>query len=117
MLALKGNQGTLSADVELFFAEQKARNFKDTVISRHRTLGRIETRTYTATSDIAWLAKSHPGWKGLKSIVMVESMREIVGGNTEHETSFYSPPSAPMPSGRARRSAATGASRTATTWS
>jgi predicted transposase YbfD/YdcC len=93
VLALKGNQGTLSADVELFFAEQKARSFKDTSISRHRTLekshGRIETRTYTATSDIAWLAKQHPGWKGLKSIVMVESMREIVGGKTEHETRFY----------------------------
>lgn len=93
VLALKGNQGTLSADVGLFFAEQKACNFKDTAISRQRTLekshGRIETRTYTATSDIAWLAKQHPAWKGLKSIVMVESMREIVGGKTEHETRFY----------------------------
>jgi predicted transposase YbfD/YdcC len=93
VLALKGNQGTLSDDVELFFAEQKACNFKDTVISRHRTLekshGRIETRTYTAIGDIDWLTKCHPGWKGLKSIVMVESVREIVGGKTEHETRFY----------------------------
>jgi predicted transposase YbfD/YdcC len=93
VLALKGNQGTLSADVELFFAEQKACNFKDTAVSKHRTLekshGRIETRTYTATGDIAWLTKSHPGWKGLKSIVMVESVREIVGGKTECETRFY----------------------------
>jgi predicted transposase YbfD/YdcC len=93
VLALKGNQGTLSADVELFFAEQKACNFKDTAISRHRTLekshGRIETRTYTAVGDIAWLTKNHPGWKGLKSIAMVESVREIVGGKTEHETRFY----------------------------
>jgi predicted transposase YbfD/YdcC len=93
VLALKGNQGTLSADVELFFAEQKACNFKDTAISRHRTLekshGRIERRTYTAVGDIAWLAKSHPGWKGLKSIVMVESVREIIGGKTECETRFY----------------------------
>jgi predicted transposase YbfD/YdcC len=93
VLALKGNQGTLSADVELFFVEQKACNFKDTAISRHRTLekshGRIETRTYTAVGDIAWLTKSHPGWKGLKSIVMVESVRESVGGKTEHETRFY----------------------------
>jgi len=93
VLALKGNQGTLSADVELLFAEQKACDFKDTAVSKHRTLekshGRIETRTYTATGDIAWLAKSHPGWKGLKSIVMVESEREIVGGKTERETRFY----------------------------
>lgn len=93
VLALKGNQGTLSDDVGLFFAEQKACNFKDAVISRHRTLekshGRIETRIYTVISDIAWLTKSHPGWKGLKSIVMVESVREIVGGKTECETRFY----------------------------
>jgi predicted transposase YbfD/YdcC len=93
VLALKGNQGTLSADVELFFAEQNACTFKDTAISRHRTLeknhGRIETRTYTAVGDITWLTKSHPGWKGLKSIVMVESVREIVGGKTERETRFY----------------------------
>ena len=38
VLALKGNQGTLSDDVELFFTEQKARDFKDTVVSRHETL-------------------------------------------------------------------------------
>jgi predicted transposase YbfD/YdcC len=93
MLALKGNQGTLSADVELFFAEQKACKFKDTSVSRHQTLekshGRIETRTYTAIDDIAWLTARHPGWKSLNSIVMVESVREIVGGKTEHETRFY----------------------------
>jgi predicted transposase YbfD/YdcC len=93
VLALKGNQGTLSDDVELFFAEQKACDFKDTAVSRHRTLekshGRIETRTYTATGDIDWLTKGHPGWKSLKSIVMVESVREIVGGKTERETRFY----------------------------
>ena len=38
VLALKGNQGTLQQDVELFFTEQKARNFEDTTISRHETL-------------------------------------------------------------------------------
>jgi predicted transposase YbfD/YdcC len=51
VLALKGNQGTLRQDVELFAAE-KANGFKDTEVSRHQTVdgdhGRIETRTYTA---------------------------------------------------------------------
>ena len=51
ILALKGNQGTLLDDVELFAAEQKANGFKDTTISRHQTVdgdhGRIETRTAT----------------------------------------------------------------------
>jgi len=92
VLALKGNQGTLQQDVELFFTEQKERKFADTTISRHRTLekshGRIETRTYTAIGDIAWLQERHD-WTGLKSIVMVESVREIIGGKTESETRFY----------------------------
>lgn len=92
VLALKGNQGSLSADVELFFCEQKVRKFEDTAISRHQTLekshGRIETRTYTAIDDIAWLTARHD-WAGLKSIVMVESVREIIGGKTESETRFY----------------------------
>ena len=59
VLALKGNQGTLREDVELFVAEQKARNFTDAKVTRHRTVdgdhGRIETRTTTAIHDIAWL--------------------------------------------------------------
>ena len=92
VLALKGNQGTLQQDVELFFTEQKAREFADTTISRHQTLekshGRIETRTYTAIGDIAWLEERHD-WAGLCSIVMVESVREIIGGKTESETRFY----------------------------
>ena len=48
ILALKGNQGTLRDDVALFVAEQKANGFKDTIVSRDRTVdgehGRIETR-------------------------------------------------------------------------
>ena len=59
MLALKGSQGTLTVDVELFFAEQKASKFKEASVSRNQTLekshGRIQTRTYTALDDIAWL--------------------------------------------------------------
>ena len=93
VLALKGNQGTLADDVTVLFAEQKARDFKDVSVSRHKTLekshGRIETRVYRAIGDIDWLVERHPGWKGLESIVMVESVREIVGGKTEQETRFY----------------------------
>ena len=91
VLALKGNQTTLREDVELFADEQKANGFKDTKISRHETVdgdhGRIETRTYTAMHDVAWLQERH-NWPGLRGIVMVESTREI-GDKTEHETRFY----------------------------
>ena len=92
VLALKGNQGTLRADVELFFNEPKARAFEDVAVSRHETLekshGRIETRVYTAIDAIDWLKQRHD-WIGLKSIVMVDSIREIIGGKTETETRFY----------------------------
>lgn len=91
VLALKGNQGTLREDVELFVAEQKANNFKDTTISRHETVdgdhGRIETRTTTVIHDIAWLLERHQ-WPGLKGLVVVESTREI-GNKIERETRFY----------------------------
>jgi len=91
VLALKGNQGSLREDVELFAAEQKANGFKDTKVSRHETVdgdhGRIETRAYTVIHDIAWLQERHD-WPGLKSVVMVESTREI-GDKIEREIRFY----------------------------
>ena len=91
VLALKGNQGTLREDVELFFVEQKARKYADTVVDRHQTIekshGRIETRIVTAIGDIGWLQARHK-WSGLASIVMVESRREI-GDRTERELRFY----------------------------
>ena len=70
VLALKGNQGTLREDVELFAAEQKANGFKDATVTRHQTVdgdhGRIETRTYTAIHDVDWLKERHD-WPGLKA--------------------------------------------------
>jgi predicted transposase YbfD/YdcC len=91
VLALKGNQGTLREDVELFATEQRGNGFKDTKVSRHETIdgdhGRIETRTYTAFHDVAWLQKRHD-WPGLQGVIMVESTREI-GDKIERETRFY----------------------------
>ena len=91
VLALKGNQGSLRDDVELFVAEQKARDFQDTTISRDQTVegdhGRIETRTTTVIHDVAWLQQRHH-WPGLKAIVIVDSLREI-DGKIERETRLY----------------------------
>jgi predicted transposase YbfD/YdcC len=91
VLALKGNQGALREDVEVFAAEQKANGFRDTKVSRHETVdgdhGRIETRTYTAIHDVAWLQERHD-WPGLRGVLMVESTREI-GEKIERETRFY----------------------------
>jgi predicted transposase YbfD/YdcC len=91
VLALKGNQGSLCKDVELFVAEQQASGFRDSKISRDTTIdgdhGRIETRTTTVIHDVDWLQDRH-GWPGLKAIVIVESSREI-RGETKQETRLY----------------------------
>jgi len=91
ILALKGNQGSLREDVELFVAEQRAVGFSDTTVSRHETVdgdhGRIETRTVIVIHDAAWLNHRHD-WPGLKAVAVVESTREI-NGKTEKETRFY----------------------------
>ena len=91
VFGLKGNQGSLRADVDLFIAEQKAKDFADTTVSRAETIdadnGRIETRTTTVIHDLAWLQKRHH-WPGLAAIAMVESSREI-NGVIEKDTRFY----------------------------
>lgn len=91
VLALKGNQGTLREDVELFAAEQKAKDFKDATVTRDTTVdgdhGRIETRAVTVIHDVAWLRQRHQ-WPGLNGVVIVDSRREL-GEKIEHETRFY----------------------------
>ncbi|BAI75192.1 transposase (plasmid) [Azospirillum sp. B510] len=53
-LALKGNQGTLHADVSLFLDDPET-----TTTTSHTTVdgdhGRIETRTSVVSTDITWL--------------------------------------------------------------
>ena len=92
ILALKGNQGTLRDDVELFAREQKAVAFKNTKVSQDTTVdgdhGRIETRTVTVFQDIGWLQDSHQ-WPGLKSVVMVESERETNGKSRNRDAFLH----------------------------
>ncbi len=91
ILALKGNQGSLREDVEVFANEQKTRGFADCEITTHKTVdadhGRIETRNYTVIHDVAWLQARH-NWPGLKGIIMVDSQREFAE-KIERETRFY----------------------------
>src|SRR4051812_46575130 len=93
VLALKGNQGPLRADVELFVAEQKSNGFKHATSSRDETVdgdhGRIETRTTTVLHDVSWLQERHD-WPGLNGVVIVDSIREI-GRTIERETRLFIP--------------------------
>jgi len=75
LLALKGNQPTLEDDVEGYFADAPASELasKTTVEKGH---GRIETRTYTASSTVDWIVadRRYPGaprFANIKTIVKV----------------------------------------------
>ena len=91
IFSLKGNQGTLRDDVELFFKEQIERNYGDTTVSCHETVekshGRIEIRKVTVCTDIEWLRQRHE-WAGLASIIMVEYSAEE-GGKTRRDVRFH----------------------------
>jgi predicted transposase YbfD/YdcC len=91
VFGLKGNQGSLREDVEVFVTEQRTKDFADTTISRAQTVdadnGRIETRTTSVIHDVDWLRKRH-GWPGLNAIAMVESTRET-DGVIQKDTRFY----------------------------
>ena len=69
-LALKGNQGTLHDDVVLYLDDPASKTIaaEPVVEADH---GRIETRTATVSTDIAWLNKDHQ-WPGLAAVGKVE---------------------------------------------
>ena len=90
VLGLKGNQGTLHDDVELYFADGLASKFKDMVYDYHETVdgdhGRIETRRYW-TASVDWLPDKE-AWKNLSTIVMTQ--RECYqDGVTSLEYRYY----------------------------
>lgn len=91
VLALKGNQGTLHKDVQLFFEDARENNFSTAVFDYHKTVdkdhGRIEVREYWVTRDIDWLASKNR-WEGLESICMVKSER-IIGEESETDTRLF----------------------------
>lgn len=86
VLALKANQGTLHADVRLFLDDPDVRptSTHNTVDGDH---GRIETRAYAVSTDIAWLQESHQ-WPGLTAIGKVIRTRET-GPTVSTETAYY----------------------------
>ena len=81
-IGLKGNQGCLHEDIELFFEEHPQRGIGAAFIQKSETLdrdhGRIEKRPCTVCSDTEWLTKRH-NRPGLKAVIMTEYRREIRG--------------------------------------
>ena len=80
IFCLKGNQGTLHEDIKLYFSDQEllkknAKYYND----YDKAHGRIEHRKCSVVSDVDWLKKGHAEWKSIKSIILIESTREIKG--------------------------------------
>lgn len=78
VMGLKGNQGTLSDKVKEFFDVTEWLNYKDFSSWGHGTeekgRGRVQTRRYVALACDNW--ESIEAWAGMKSVTMVESLRQ-----------------------------------------
>jgi predicted transposase YbfD/YdcC len=81
-LMVKNNQPTLAAAIEGFFEAAEQAGCQGVAHTQARWVekghGRIETRRCVVTDDLGCLGEGH-GWAGAKTLVMVESTREIKG--------------------------------------
>ncbi len=92
LLALKGNQPTLEADVAAYFrTASKAELVSKTTVEKGH--GRIETRTYTASGCVDWILsdRAYPGqprFTTINTILKVEDRTEHPD-RTTFDTRFY----------------------------
>ena len=91
VLALKGNQSSLHEEVASFLEDAQASHFAglphDFLETTARAHGRLETRRYWITEEIAWLTH-HAQWPDLCSVGMVESIRDMAGKRTAEKRFF-----------------------------
>lgn len=90
VLALKGNHETVHEEVKTYLDDAICQQAADKSTRRSSTSelvytetvekdhGRLETRRYWQSENIGWFADLTK-WKGLRSVGMVESVREIKG--------------------------------------
>ena len=75
IFSLKGNQGLLCEDVELFLNDPRFKNAGCTDYDKGH--GRLETRTCIVATDVARLHERHPKWQTINSIIRIDSTREV----------------------------------------
>ena len=92
VISLKGNQGKLHKDIKDYLDWAERIGFKEIGYDYCQTLekghGRIEERRCWVTEEIGWLPEKED-WKNLKSVVMVESIREIIGKEPTVERRYF----------------------------
>ena len=91
ILALKGNQETLHEQVRLFLETEAAKPASEAIGKVYEDVdaghGRIEKRRCIVSSQIEWLEQK-PHWAGLKTIAMLEEMRDV-GGKVSIDRRFF----------------------------
>lgn len=87
IFSLKGNQETLARDVQLYF-EDPLLTKPTSFVDYDKGHGRIETRECWVVTDVKWLHDSHPKWSTIKSLIKIESTRELKG-KISKETRYY----------------------------
>ena len=90
VLALKGNQGTAHQEVRAYLDDAILRGAPElvpleTVEKGH---GRIETRRYWQSAKIGWFA-DRADWENLRSVGVVEAVREVAGSAPSTERRYY----------------------------
>jgi predicted transposase YbfD/YdcC len=93
IMGLKGNQETAHKEVEEFFTDACATDFKNVPHTFHETVdgsdhGRLEVRRVWASQELNWFADLEK-WKGLRSIIMIESERTVGDAKTSSERRYY----------------------------
>lgn len=90
VIGLKGNQGQLNDDVRLCFESKPKKMVFLSEKEFDKGHGRLEMRQCTVSEDIQWLRDRHPHWKGLNSLIEIESHREIKGQLAEEKRYYIS---------------------------
>ena len=92
VISLKGNQGNLHYDIKEYLDWAERIGFKEIEYEYCETLekdhGRIETRRCWITEEIDWL-EDKEAWENLKSVVLVEAIREVIGGAKTVERRYF----------------------------
>lgn len=92
VISLKGNQGNLHREIKDYLDWAERIGFTEIKYDYVETLekghGRIETRRCWVTEEIDWLPEKEK-WQNLKSVVMVEAIREVIGGKKTVERRYF----------------------------
>ena len=87
ILSLKDNHPTFCSEVEMYFKDMKEEEEMSKIETTDGEHGRIEIRKIYVTQEVAWYA-DHRQWKGLKSLIMIESERQL-GEKISRENRYY----------------------------